>query len=132
MVLRLGLSSLEENGKRGSRSGQVIGWQRCWGELDVDPAYGEQGDGANDSSLRNGMGTDTNRITAGSNTALMFVEVTYNYQPLIATGFFDPPRIRYESAFNVRGRLNNNITNTQGLKIQDCDSVGGGDDDDDD
>ena len=115
------LSSLEENGKNGNRRGQVIGWQRCFGDLAVDPAYGEQGDGENDNSLRAGMGKDGNRITAGANTALMFVEVTYVYQPMVATGFFDPPTIRYESAFNVRGRQNNAISNTQNLTVAACD-----------
>ena len=115
------LSSLEENGKNGNRRGQVIEWQRCFGDLAVDPAYGEQGDGENDNSLRAGMGKDGNRITAGANTALMFVEVTYVYQPMVATGFFDPPTIRYESAFNVRGRQNNAISNTQNLTVAACD-----------
>ena len=50
----------------------------------------------------------------------MFVEVTYDYQPLVSTGFFDPPTIRYESAFNVRGRQNNEISNTQNLTRLTC------------
>lgn len=118
---RVVLSSLEENDKNGSNKGQMISWQRCWGDMEVDPKYGEEGDGKNNSSLKDGLGPNTNRITAGANTALMFVEVTYAYQPLVGTGFFDPPTIRYESAFNVRGRQNNAITNTQNLTVNDCD-----------
>ena len=53
-------------------------------------------------------------------TAVMFVEVTYDYQPLVSTGFFTAPTIRYESAFNVRGRQNNAISNTQGLTVKSC------------
>lgn len=118
---RIVLSSLEDNGRSGSRAGQTIRWQRCYGDDPVVPAYGEQGDGNNDSSLRPGLGPDGNRIVASPATAVMFVEVTYQYQPLVGGGFFDPPTIRYESAFNVRGRQNNVISNTQGIQVLDCD-----------
>lgn len=118
---RLVLSSLEDNGKNGSNAGQVISWQRCWGDdTTVLPAYGEEGDGANDDSLEDGLGAGTAKITAMEGTAVMFVEVTYQYQPLVTTGFFDAPTIRYESAFNVRGRQNNAISNTQGLTVHSC------------
>ena len=118
---RIVLSSLEDNGRPGGRAGQTIRWQRCYGNDPVAPAYGEQGDGNNDRSLRDGLGPAGNRIIASPATAVMFVEVTYQYQPLVGGGFFDPPTIRYESAFNVRGRQNNVISNTQGLAVLDCD-----------
>ena len=103
---RIVLSSLEDNRQRGGRAGQMIRWQRCWGDLDVDPRYGLEGDGVDDDSLENGLGPDDNRVTASSNAAVMFVEATYEYQPLISSGFFDAPTIRYESAFTVRSRQN--------------------------
>lgn len=112
---RIVLSSLEENGRTGSREGQTIRWQRCWGSLAVNPSYGRQGAGNNNASLKQGMGPTGRRMTAAAETAVMFVEVTYDYQPLVGTGFFAPPRIRYESAFNVRGRQNNTISNSQNL-----------------
>lgn len=117
---RVVLSSLEDNGLNGGNSGQKITWQRCWGNLAVDPAYGVQGDGAADSSLPDGLGPDGNEIAALPDTAVMFVEATYNYQPLVGSGWFTPPQIRYESAFNVRGRMINTITNTQGLDQLTC------------
>lgn len=117
---RLVLSSLEHNGRNGGNEGQQITWQRCWGDLDIDPAYGEEGDGDNDDSLPNGLGAPGNQIMALEDTAVMFVEATYDYQPLVGTGWFDAPQIRYESAFNVRGRMNNNITNTQDLDVMTC------------
>ncbi len=117
---RMVLSALEENGKKGSNEGQTIVWQRCWGNGAYDPAYGLEGDGADDDSLEDGLGTGGDKITAASGTAVMFVEVTYDYQPLVSTGFFDPPTIRYESAFNVRERQNNVISNTQGLAVMTC------------
>lgn len=118
---RVVLSSLEPNGLTLDDEGQKIGWQRCWGNLDVDPAYGEQGDGATDGSLEEGMGPSGNRIAASANTAVMFVEVSYDYEPLLAGRLVDIDVIRYESAFNVRGRENNQITNVQALAVQDCD-----------
>ena len=118
---RIVLSSLEHNGRSGSREGQTIVWQRCWGDdTSVTPSYGEQGDGKDDDSLEDGLGTGSDKITALEDTAVMFVEVTYDYQPLVSTGFFDPPTIRYESAFNVRGRQNNEISNTQNLTRLTC------------
>lgn len=118
---RMVLSSLEDNGKNGANAGQTIVWQRCWGDdTSVTPAYGVEGDGKNDDSLEDGLGAGSDKITALEDTAVMFVEVTYDYQPLVSTGFFTAPTIRYESAFNVRGRQNNDISNTQNLTVMSC------------
>ena len=118
---RIVLSSLEHNGQTGSKEGQEIVWQRCWGNVTTfKPKYGKQGDGKSDDKLEDGLGGGSDKITALKDTAVMFVEVSYNYQPLVSTGFFTPPTIRYESAFNVRGRQNNAISNTQGLTVKSC------------
>ena len=85
------------------------------------PAYGLEDKGRTNSSLSSGMGEAGNRITAADGTAVMFVEVTYTYQPLVAElGFLGTREIRYESAFNVRERVNQDITNTQGLTVNSC------------
>lgn len=119
---RVVLSSLEENGRTGSRAGQQITWQRCWGELDVEPAYGTQGTGDNDATLRDGMGpSEDQRITAPSGTAVMFVEAVYQYQPLVSARILGDRQIRYETAFIVRERTNQNITNAEGLEVNRCD-----------
>ncbi len=117
---RLVLSSLEHNGQTGDDEGQMINWQRCMGTLDVDPAYGTQGIGRENDDLENGMGADGNRIVSAPGTAVMFVEVTYEYQPLIDNTILGERQIRYESAFNVRERNNQDITNTQGLAVNRC------------
>lgn len=118
---RIVLSSLEPNGKEGSSEGQKITWQRCFGDLDVEPRYGEQGDGTNDASLADGMGGEGNRIQSAEGTAVMFVEVTYRYTPLVAgIPGWGPQLVRYESAFNVRERTNQNITNVQNLAVRAC------------
>lgn len=118
---RVVLSSLQDNKQNGNAKGQVINWQRCWGDLDIDPAYGEEGDGRWDATLKNGLGKGNNKIASGGDTAVMFVEVSYNYQPLVGDEWFDKPQIRAESAFNVRSRKNNNMNNAQALEVLDCD-----------
>ncbi|WP_226633295.1 TadE/TadG family type IV pilus assembly protein [Novosphingobium profundi] len=118
---RIVLSSLETNGRSGRNAGQMIRWQRCWGEGDFDPAYGTQGTGRTNDALSQGMGRNGHRIAASSNTAIMFVEASYTYQPLIVAALFDTGTIRYESAFNVRGRQNQELSNAQGLTVARCD-----------
>jgi hypothetical protein len=118
---RIVLSSLEHNNRNGRRKGQVINWQRCMGDLNVNPAYGEENDGNNDDSLEDGLGPEGNRIVSAQGTAVMFVEVTYDYQPLISDDLIQDRRIRHESAFNVRERVTQDITNTQELEVNDCD-----------
>lgn len=118
---RVVLSSLQPNNREGADEGQMIHWQRCYGDLDVDPRYGEQGDGRNDDSLADGLGEEGNRIRAAGGTAVMFVEVTYVYEPIIA-GIIsnDPITVRYESAFNTRERTNQDLTNTSGITPHRC------------
>lgn len=119
---RIVLSSLQDNGRTGNRHGQTINWQRCWGDLPVDPAYGEEGDGRDDASLEQGLGPPGNRIVSIPGTAVMVAEVTYDYQPLVSSTILPlAATIRHESAFNVRGRRNNDISNTQGLVVLECD-----------
>ncbi|MGP1283252.1 MAG: TadE/TadG family type IV pilus assembly protein [Parasphingopyxis sp.] len=119
---RIVLSSLQPNNQTGSDEGQMINWQRCMGQLtSITPSYGVEGDGRTDDSLELGMGPTGNKITSADGTAVMFVEVTYNYQPLLPTfGILGTRQIRYESAFTVRDRTNQNITNTQGLTVSSC------------
>ena len=118
---RLILSSLDHNGHTDSREGQTIVWQRCWGDqTSVNSRYGAEGFGKDNDSLEQGLGSGSNKIAARRDTTVMFVEATYQYQPLISTGFFDAPTIRYESAFNVRGQINSGISNDGGLTEMDC------------
>ena len=46
----------------GTNGGQMINWQRCWGDLEVAPAYGEEGTGRDDDALEAGMESGDNRI----------------------------------------------------------------------
>jgi Flp pilus assembly protein TadG len=94
---RVILSSLETN----ASNGQWIHWQRCVGKLNVTSSYGVAGAGATGTSLA-GMGPAGAEIKAPTGQAVMFVEVQYDYQPLITSRFFGGKRIKSTSAFIVR------------------------------
>ena len=68
------------------------------------------------------MGTAPNQLTAPSDsTAVMFVEVYYDYQQLIPGDLFER-QIRYETAFIVRTRDVFDITNSSSpaLTVKSC------------
>lgn len=95
---RMILSSLETN----TSGGQWIHWQRCYGGLtQYKSSYGKQGDGATGTALT-GMGPTGRKITAESGFAVMFVEVVYQYQPLIFDRFVPKTPIRKVAAMFVR------------------------------
>lgn len=94
---RLILSSLEEN----SAGGQRIQWQRCFGNLDVASSYGVEGDGRTGTALK-GMGPAGRQIAAAGGAAVMFVEVIYDYQPIVYGAWLGPRRIHTTAAFNIR------------------------------
>ena len=75
---RIVLSSLEQN----ASGGQWIHWQRCRGSYTTGVSkYGTQGTGATGTSFA-GMGPTGNVVTADPQSAIMFVEVYYRYQPI--------------------------------------------------
>lgn len=119
---RIVLSSLQPNTLSGADAGQMINWQRCFGSLaGVAPAYGVEDDGRLDNKLASGLGPSGNQIVSAPGTAVMFVEATYDYQPLVAgLNMIGTRQIRYESAFNVRGRTNHELSNTTGLTVRSC------------
>jgi hypothetical protein len=118
---RIVLSSLVANGQtQANKKGQAINWQRCWGELDVNPAYGREGTGKGNNSLKDGMGPAGSKIMAAPGTAVMFVEISYEYEPIIYGSVIGNRMIRYETAFNVRGRIDQDITNTSSLPVNRC------------
>lgn len=94
---RIILSSLERN----KDDGQWIHWQRCYGTMKVDSAYGPEGTGATGTNFK-GMGPKDREVTAASGTAVMFVEVIYQYQPLVYGSWLGPRTIRSAAAYNIR------------------------------
>ncbi|WP_395395397.1 pilus assembly protein TadE [Novosphingobium sp. BL-8A] len=89
---RIILSSLEKN----SSGNQYIHWQRCRGNLARTSAYGVEG------TTLTGMGKTGHLITATTNSAVMYVEVYFAYQPLFGTMFVKNTVFYQESAFLIR------------------------------
>lgn len=94
---RVILSSLEQN----ASGGQWIHWQRCIGTKNVTSSYGPQGTGVTGTSFL-GMGSAAARVTAPPGSAVMFVEIVYDYKALFGTMFMPARTIRYEASFVVR------------------------------
>jgi hypothetical protein len=119
---RVILSSVEPNtaGAGGATTGQYIRWQRCLGVLGTASAYGGEGTGKTNSVLPS-ITYKGNTIAAQSGTAVMVVEVSYTYQPLVSGKIFGPKTVTYVSAFNVRQRLDQTLYNATKMTAATCD-----------
>lgn len=97
---RIIVSSLQ----RTSDGRQKIAWQRCKGNMVVASAYGAEGatQPLSGTGGFQGMGRNSNRIQAPANTAVIFAEVAYDYQPIIGEWLLGSLEIRKEAAFYVR------------------------------
>jgi Flp pilus assembly protein TadG len=101
---RVILSGIQANS---AGTGLWIRWQRCSGSLTTSTsAYGVQGKGQSDTSLPSISG-----LTPSSGSALILVEVAYNYQPLFNFGFTSFPTLRHKSVYIVRQRSDYSLTN---------------------
>lgn len=113
------LSSLEIN----ALGGQEIKWQRCKGMQREDSEYGGEGTGANSTSFT-GMGDQDNRIAASNGAAVMFVELTYVYQPLFGDMFIGERELRQEAVYTVRDNRElgtNPLANVPAARQSTCD-----------
>lgn len=110
---RIILSQVQRNN---ANSGQWIRWQRCYGRKAVQSSYGRQDDGKNDATLQ-GIGPASRQVAASAGTSVMFVEVQYDYAPMIGSFFGGglTQTMRYNSAYNVRKRPNGDLTNAGSL-----------------
>lgn len=66
------------------------------------------------------MGSGSSPVNAASGTAVMVVEVVYNYQPLVPNSFLSGRQIIYESAFNVRERVDQTLRNVGRITPRSC------------
>lgn len=79
---------------------QFIHWQRCQGVKNVSSDYGDEYD-----EMPSGMGPAGQEITADANSAAIFVEVTYDYKPLISSKFLGAPTIKAVASFTQRDNI---------------------------
>lgn len=138
---RIILSDVEQNTSDATK--QWIRWQRCSGLKNVTSTYGvpKKADGTTLSNATEatapsdqtksvttngvattagGIGPAGNQVAAGGSTAVMFVEVVYDYKPLVTDKFFGARTIRSVSAFNVRQRTNQTVTNDSNVTPSKC------------
>ncbi|MEL7218802.1 MAG: TadE family protein [Pseudomonadota bacterium] len=94
---RVILSSLQQN----EDGGQWIQWQRCRGAKNHTSSFGNEGSGEFGTSFP-GMGESGKEITAATGTAVMFVEIVYDYQALTPFDYLDGDTLTYTAAFNIR------------------------------
>ena len=96
---RVILSSLQV--VEGTDDQQYIAWQRCMGVKRHESSYGEEGDGLGGGL--NGMGPADTQVTAFADDAVMFVEIAYDYQPIIGEPVsFGPQEVGAIASFTVR------------------------------
>ena len=112
---RIILSSVEANNQAAPNTGYTIKWQRCFGQRNAVSSFGVEGAGATNASMATGIGPTGRKIIPVPGSALMFVEVFYEYQPLINNFFYTTQIMNFTAAFNVRERSSNSITNVSAL-----------------
>jgi hypothetical protein len=93
----LRFSSLETHPDNGN---QYIHWQRCKGLKRWNSSYGNAGDGSVTSL--SGIGPAGEQVTAPPGGAVIFVEVSYDYQPIVSDKFVSSAPITATAAFIVR------------------------------
>ena len=79
---------------------QYIHWQRCLGKKQHASTYGVEGDGL-DGRLT-GMGPPGREVWAFPGDAVMFVEISYDYQSLVGGPFAITGDVWATAAFTVR------------------------------
>lgn len=106
---RIIISSLQLN----ANGGQWIKWQRCRGAKVYNSTFGVEGAGATGTAFP-GMGVPGRYITASNGTAVMFVEVAYDFRSVTPMNLFNNQQIVYTAAFNVRDNRDLNSLYTGG------------------
>ena len=84
---------------------QFIHWQRCFGDQDVESAYGNDTDKNGKSGTRlEGMGRGNRKVEDPRNgrEAVMFVEIHYKYPAVFSNSLTSDITFREEAAFIIR------------------------------
>lgn len=114
---RVIVSSLEPVANPNTGELYTIGWQRCRGMKNHASSYGVE----DDTNLP-GMGPAGRQITAPEGGATMFVELYYEYQPLISASLAPSGTMIEIGAMPVRDRRDlTQVYNTEGAQASTCD-----------
>lgn len=118
---RVIISSLEPVANPNPTNKFRIRWQRCFGGKAHPSSYGLQGD-----ANKNNMGPTGQTVTAPLGGGVMFVEVAYDYRPLISARFVPSTVMKDIAAMTVRddrdygGNGGVGIYNNEGATISTC------------
>lgn len=99
---RITVSSLQVNGD----GGQWIKWQRCLGlksGTGWKSSYGDEDIGATGTAFA-GMGPVGEEVKAPPNSAVIFVEINYDYKPVVKFGLDTAKKLTYTASMVVRDR----------------------------
>lgn len=97
---RITVSSIQQN----AQNGQWIKWQRCLGMKSGagwDSSYGVEDQGNTGTSFP-GMGKPGEEVTAPPNSAVIFVEINYDYKPVVNFGLNTARKLSYLASLVVR------------------------------
>lgn len=112
---RIILSSVQLN----AQGGQTIKWQRCYGDKVFASSFGSEGMGAIGNAIT-AVGP-SGGIVARPGTAVMLVQVAYDYQPIVKIGPLGAKQIVETAAFNVRdSRDLSTLYNPDGETVSTC------------
>lgn len=114
---RVIISDLEPIANPNSTAKFKIVWQRCKGSKTTHPStYGTAG-----QTNLTGMGPTGRQATAPDNGATMFVEVYYEYQPLVKTSLSPTSNMTETASMMVRDTRDlTQVYNTEGATISTC------------
>ncbi|MDB5698314.1 MAG: tight adherence protein TadE [Alphaproteobacteria bacterium] len=96
---RVIISSLEPVASPNTTSRYKIGWQRCRGIKNVTSTYGNSGD-----TNMTGMGPAGRQVIAPDDGGTMFVELYFEYKPLIANSWAPTLTFREIASMPIRDR----------------------------
>lgn len=118
---RVILSSLEPMTSPNLLNKYKIHWQRCYGAKSWPSSYGLQG-----AINKDNMGPTGKTVTAPDNGAVMYVEISYDYKPLISARLVPTTVIKDTAAMTVRddrdynGNLLSGVYNNEGVTASTC------------
>lgn len=95
---RVIISSLEV--VPGTEDQQYIHWQRCMGAKNHNSSYGAEGDG--EINGISGMGPVGSQVIAFEGEAVMFVEISYDYQAIFIPPFGFDDEVQAIASYPVR------------------------------
>lgn len=110
------LSSLEPVANPNTTDRYRIRWQRCRGSQAYASSYGVAG-----ATNLTGIGPTGQQVKSPDNSATMFVEVFYRYQPLIAGSY--APNLQFSEIASMTVRDTRDLTqvyNTEGDTVSAC------------